>query len=387
MAQDGKTRVLIAGGGVAALETMVALRDLAEERVELTVVAPDNLFVYRPLAIAEPFGLGSVVRVPLDLLTNGCGATREQAAVLLVSPGERTVRTNRGTTLSYDELVLAFGARSEEAIPGAISFGGPRDTRAIEMLLEDLETGLVQRAVFVVPSGTGWTLPVYELALLAREHILDSHLSAEIVLVTPEEEPLATFGKDASAEVLRLFDERAIELRCGVHSQSYSDGLLQVVGGEPIEADRALTLPRLKGRPVDGIPHDADDFIPTDEFGRVEGLNHIFAAGDITRFPIKQGGLAAQQADAVAETIAREAGADVTPTPFRPVLRGLMLTGRRPAFMRAEISGGHGDTSVVGDEPLWWPSGKVAARYLGPYLTRYARSTSGARYEPSGLLL
>jgi sulfide:quinone oxidoreductase len=387
MTSRSKSRVLIAGGGVAALETMVALHELAEDRVELSLVAPDNLFFYRALAVAEPFGLGSVVRIPLDTLTAGCGATHEQAAVLVVSPDEHEVNTNRGKAIPYDELVLAFGARGEEALPGAIAFGGPIDIRAIEMLLEDLENGLVKRVVFAVPTGTGWTLPLYELALLTAEHILDVHVDAEVLLVTPEEEPLGTFGHGVSAEITKLFAERRIELRRNVHAQAFSDRLLQVIGADPIEADRVLTLPRLTGRPPEGVPRDADGFIPTDDFGRVEGLEHVYAAGDITRFPIKQGGLAAQQADAVAEVIAKAAGADITPTPFQPVLRGLMLTGRRPAFMRAELRGGHGDSSVVDSEPLWWPSGKIAARYLGPYLAKYARSTSGARYEPSGLLV
>ncbi len=387
MTPNRKPHVVIAGGGVAALETMVALRELAEERVELILVAPDSLFVYRALAVAEPFGLGSVVQVPLDTLTAGCGAAHEQAAVLMVSPDEREVRTNRGKAIPYDELVLAFGARAEEALPGAIAFGGPSDIRPIEMLLEDLEHGLVKRVVFAVPTGTGWTLPLYELALLTGEHILDAHLDGEVILVTPEDEPLGTFGHGVAAEITKLLAERGIELRTNVHARSFSDGLLQVVGGDQIEADRVLTLPRLKGRPLEGVPQDADGFVPTDDFGRVEGLEHVYAAGDITRFPIKQGGLAAQQADAVAEAIAEAAGADVSPEPFQPVLRGLLLTGRRPAFMRAEISGGHGSTAVVDHEPLWWPSGKVAARYLGPYLAKYARSASGARYEPSGLLV
>jgi sulfide:quinone oxidoreductase len=378
---------VIAGGGVAALETMVALRELAEERVELTLVAPDNLFVYRSLAVAEPFGLGSVIRVPLETLTAGCGATHEQSSVLLVEPAEQEVHTSRGTNIAYDALVLAFGARTEDALPGAIAFGGPNDTRAIEMLLEDLESGLIRRVAFAVPTGVGWTLPLYELALLTGEHILDAHVDANVVLVTPEEQPLGIFGSEASSGIATLFEERGIELRSGRHARYFEQGRLHVIGSEPIEADRVLTLPRLKGRPFDGVPQDADGFIETDDFGRVVGVPHVYAAGDITRFPIKQGGLAAQQADAVAEAIAAEAGADVSPTLFEPVLRGLMLTGRRPAFMRTELSGGHGETSVVGSDPLWWPSGKVAARYLGPYLAKYATSPSGSRYEPSGLIL
>jgi sulfide:quinone oxidoreductase len=387
MTRQEKLRVVIAGGGVAALEAMIALRELAEDRVDLTLVAPDTMFVYRPLAVAEPFGLGSVVRVPLVTLVAGCGAAHEQASALLVSPTDRELHTSRGRALTYDALVLGFGARAEEAVPGAISFAGPGDQRAVTMLLEDLEHGLVRRVAFAIPTGVGWTLPLYELALLTTEHIADNHLDAHVILVTPEEKPLAMFGNEASEGIADLFEERGIEMLTGLHAQRFDEGRLHSVGHEPIEVDRVFSLPQLRGRPFEGVPQDADGFIPTDEFGRVEGLSQVYAAGDITRFPVKQGGLAAQQADSVAEAIAAEAGADIVPTPFKPVLRGLMLTGRRPAFMRAEIAGGQGETSVIDSEPLWWPSGKVAARYLGPYLARYATSPSGSRYEPSALLL
>jgi sulfide:quinone oxidoreductase len=381
-----KLRIVIAGGGVAALETMVALRELAEERVELTLVAPDNLFVYRPLAVVEPFGLGSALRVPLKALAAGSGATHEQAAALLVSSETRELYTSRGTALPYDTLVLAFGARVEEAIPGAITFGGHGDTRAVEMLLEDLDSGLVKHVAFAIPTGVGWTLPLYELALLTAEHVLDTHLDAQVTVVTPEEQPLGIFGADATANLASLFEERRIELLTNVHAQAFQDGHLDLVGSEPLAVDRVFTLPRLKGRRIEGVPQDADGFIPTDEFGRVDGLPDVYAAGDITQFPIKQGGLAAQQADSVAESIAAEVGVELSPTPFKPVLRGLMLTGRRPAFMRAEITGGHGGASVVDSDPLWWPSGKVAARYLGPYLASHVTRPSGAGYEPSGLV-
>jgi sulfide:quinone oxidoreductase len=385
--QNKRFRVVIAGGGVAALEVMIGLRELAEERVDLTLVAPDNTFVYRPLAVAEPFGLGAVVRVPLDILVAACGATHEQASALLLTPNDRTLHTSRGRDVAYDALVLAHGARPEEAVPGAIAFGGPGDERAVSMLLEDLEHGLVQHVAFAVPTGVGWTLPLYELALLTAESILDNHLGARVILVTPEEQPLASFGREASDRIARLFEERGVEIFAAQHPQRFEDRYLQLVGGDSIEADRVFSLPRLRGRPLDGVPQDADGFIPTDEFGRVDGLRHVYAAGDITQFPIKQGGLAAQQADSIAEAIAAEVGADVVATAFKPVLRGLMLTGRRPAFIRAEITGGHGETSVVDAEPLWWPSGKIAAKYLGPYLAEHATSSSGSRYEPSGLLL
>jgi sulfide:quinone oxidoreductase len=108
------------------------------------------------------------------------------------------------------------------------------------------------------------------------------------------------------------------------------------------------------------------------------GADRVFAAGDATTFPIKQGGLATQQADAAAQTIAHELGAAVEPKPFTPVLRGVLLTGGAPLYLRAELdpqgarrSGaakrGH-LTGEVSSRALWWPPGKVAGRYLAPYL-------------------
>jgi sulfide:quinone oxidoreductase len=54
--------VVIAGGGVAGLEALLALRALAADRVDLTLIAPDDHFAYRPLAVAQPFALGASPR-------------------------------------------------------------------------------------------------------------------------------------------------------------------------------------------------------------------------------------------------------------------------------------------------------------------------------------
>jgi sulfide:quinone oxidoreductase len=387
MSAHDKFRVVIAGGGVAALEAMVAIRELAEGRIDVTLVAPDNVFTYRPLAVAEPFGLGAVLRFPLTTLTTGCGARYEQGALELVSPDARSIYTSRGRTLEYDALLVALGARVHEGLPGAVTFGGPGDMRAIEMLLEDLGGGLVRRVVFAVPTGVAWTLPLYELALLTAERVADAQVDAELMLVTPEELPLSVFGGEASTMIRSLLDDRGIAIRTGVHPRSFADCRLDFLGEDPLRADWVLTLPRLSGRIIDGIPHDKDGFIETDAFGRVAGVGDVYAAGDITAFPVKQGGIAAQQADAAAEAIAAKAGAEIVPRPFQPVLRGLVLTGGRPAFLRAEVGGGHGETSIAHEEPLWWPAGKIAARYLGPYLAERARSASGTGYEPSRLIV
>jgi sulfide:quinone oxidoreductase len=110
----------------------------------------------------------------------------------------------------------------------------------------------------------------------------------------------------------------------------------------------------------------------------------VWAAGDAIAFPVKQGGLAAQQADAVAEEIAARAGADVRPQPFRPVLRGVLLTGRGQAWMRNAVAGGDGEGEAQ-RRALFWPPTKIAGRYLSPYLTARDRTQAvGEIPQPSG---
>jgi sulfide:quinone oxidoreductase len=133
--------------------------------------------------------------------------------------------------------------------------------------------------------------------------------------------------------------------------------------------DRIVTLPRLVGPRLRGIPCGRDGFLSADAHGRLAGLDGVFAAGDATAFPIKQGGLAAQQADAVAEAIAASVGVAIDPQPFRPVLRGVLLTGRPAHYLRADISGSAGDHSIIAREALWWPPNKLCGRYLAPYLS------------------
>jgi CBS domain-containing protein len=101
---------------------------------------------------------------------------------------------------------------------------------------------------------------------------------------------------------------------------------------------------------------------------RVHGVADVYAAGDITSFTVKHGGIATQQADAAAEAIAAAAGADLEPARFRPVLRGLLLTGARPRFLRRELALDHELEPVASPEALWWPPAKIVGKYLAPFL-------------------
>jgi sulfide:quinone oxidoreductase len=367
-------RVVIAGGGVAALEAALALRRLAEERVSIELVAPEPRFWYRPLAVVEPFEGGRLHGLDLAELADACGALFILDELASVDAAGRVATTKGGAELVYDALLVATGARPVEAVAGATTFRGPADVEALSKLVAALRTGALRRVVFAVPGGVTWPLPLYELALQTATAAPD----AELTLVTHEDEPLGVFGSAASSAVAELLERHGITLRTGAYAVSFARGSLLVAPEDAIAADAVVALPRLTGTAVAGLPHDAHGFVPTDPHGRVHGLEAVFAAGDGVAFPVKQGGIATQQADAAAEAIAALAGASLEPQPFRPVLRGLLVTGEAPAFLRVELAGGAGDTSSASDEAPWWPPAKIAGRYLTPFLAERAETILAA---------
>ncbi|MDQ3090610.1 MAG: NAD(P)/FAD-dependent oxidoreductase [Actinomycetota bacterium] len=366
-------RVLVAGGGVAGLEALLALRDLAGDRVELTLVSPDPDFVYRPMAVAEPFARGHAARHRLCDIARELGAELVRGALTEVDgAGRIAITTADGPlSLSCDALLVAVGARSEPAYPQALTWTPERDPELFGGLLRDLDEGYLKRVAFIVPPGVAWALPAYELALMTAWQAWGmGHDDVEVTVYTPEDAPLGLFGAGAAAALRHDLEEAGVRVETGVYVADAPGPPKRLVlhpGERPLEAQRIVALPRAAGPNLAGLPADPRGFVLTDLHGKVADLEGIWAAGDGIAFPIKQGGLAAQQADAAAEAIAAAAGVDIEPRPFRPILRGMMLTGRGSEWMRYDAAGGGGE-EAASRRALWWPPTKIAGRYLSPYL-------------------
>src|SRR5262249_2229698 len=307
---DMPFHVVIAGGGVAALETSLALRALAEDLVRVELIAPETEFTYRPLAVAEPFRTGEVRRFPLQPLVAAAGAALRTNSVVHVDTEEKQARLDDRETVDFDAFVLAVGTQARDAVVGALTFRGPQDSTALSALRERATAGKVQRIAFVVPAGVSWPLPMYELALQTASYLSDRGTrGVEVVVVTAEEHPLGVFGREASDALAELLELRGVDVEAGRAAMAWRDGAVELAGGGSVGADAAVAAPQLFGPALSGLPHDGAGFVPTDLEGRVTGTPDIYAAGDVTQFRPKQGGLATQQADAVAAAIAREAGA------------------------------------------------------------------------------
>ena len=363
---DVVSRVVIAGGGIAGLEALIALREHLGPEHRIDLLEPGLELVERQRSVGEPFGAAPPRHFDLGRIAADHGAHLAPDQLKDVDAAARVVHTVRGDAIEYDALLVAVGARPDVAIPGALTFTGPRDVGAYRKFLGALATGRVRTVAFAVPSGVCWSLPLYELALLTADRLRASHRDGvSLVVVTPERAPLDVFGAAIAARIRALLSQRGIAVRTQTTPVRVGAGGLTVDGGELVRADWIVALPRLNGPWIAGLPHDGDGFIETDEHCAVVGVERVWAAGDGTAFPIKQGGLAAQQADAAATAIAAALGAPVDPEPFRPVLHALLLDPPGERLLDADAA------SAAGEEP-WWPASKVAARRLAPYLAAAA---------------
>jgi sulfide:quinone oxidoreductase len=361
--------VLIAGGGVAGLEAAFALRELAGGRVSVTILAPSDEFVYRPMAIGEPFTSGHARHFSLAKLAEAAHAQLVRGALAEVDPAGRTARTDRGAVLEYDAMLVCPGATMHHPHEHATRFDDSQLDELLHGLVQDVEEGYVQRLAIIVPTPMPWPFPAYELALMASERAYDMNTEMDITVLTPETAPLAVFGDEASRALSRLLADRRIDVvtsaACEVPT---AQSIVVHPGGRTLEADRIVSLPALSGPAIPGLPHDENGFIPIDEYGRVRGVDSVWAAGDATDYPLKQGGVAAQLADTVAESIAKGAGVAVEPKPFAPALVGVLLTGGTPRYLRRGSDRAGAETSALTEVPHGAHPPKIAARYLTPEL-------------------
>ena len=324
--------VTIAGGGVAALEAALALRELGAERFKLTLIAPNAEFVYRPMVVREPFAYARAQRYSMGEIAADLGVELLVERFASLDAPARIAHTEEGTQLHYDALVLALGARPHARYPRAVTLDDTRLDELMGGLLADVDGGYVEHVAFVIPARLAWPLPIYELALMTAGRAHEMGVKVAVTIATPEDAPLEIFGEGASAGVSELLAEHGITTitaaRCEV-----PDGRHVVInpGDRTIDVDRVIALPELYGPVVRGLAAGEHGFIPIDAHCGVRGVERVYAAGDATDYAVKYGGIAAQQVDTAAEAIAALAGTAGRAVPFHPVIHGILLTGGPPA--------------------------------------------------------
>lgn len=370
-------QVVVIGCGVAALETAIGLHECPNVHVDVTMICPSTDFDYRPFAVLEPFGIRHVEKMPISTLLDGCGVRVVRDKVSRIDQAFSRVMTSGGELVDFDALVVTTGAEPVEGLRGAVTIGDASATVKLTHMLRELDAGIVKRIAFVAPTGASWTLPMYEMALLtaarAKNH---AHPDVKILAITTEQMPLQIFGEQATERVSELLEEAGVELHTSVRSRSFSDGRITTITGQEIPVERVVALPNLVGRRIPGLPHDANGFLPIDRHGLVATTDAIYAAGDITNFPVKQGSIAAQQADAIVSALAVRFGDEQEARPFTPRLHAVLLSEKASTFIRASDDGGPHRGADVSDEPLWEDAEKIFSRHLSQRMQRFRAATT-----------
>ena len=281
--------VLIAGGGVAALEAVLALEDLAGARVRMELLTPADEFVFRPLMVGEPFDRTEARSVPLRDLLAGRPVRHVRDGLAAVDAAAGRVHTTSGTDRDYDALVVAtrrpqrrVGAWRADVRRSGLrqrlpeSAGGPR-------------VGARRRVVRARPrSRLGG--PVYELALLTAAHLSERGTFAGRRRSSRRSEcrsPRSASRPAATSPI--CWSAVASRLRTGVEPREATDGVLLLTNGDAVPADRVVALPRPQGPRIAGLRAGPEGFVPVHEYGRVRGLEHVYAAGDVDRLSAEAG--------------------------------------------------------------------------------------------------
>ena len=247
-----RRRLLVAGGGVGAVEALLALRELAPETFDVTLLAPGPALVLAPESVAEATGGPTASRFDLAAIAADLGVKHVPDALDAIDVSERRATTRDGTTLDYDALLLALGAMPGPALPGALRFGGMRDVPAVRSALERTAEAACPTIAFVATGGVGWTLPLYELATLVAARFEDEGRERSLIVVTPEAEPLSVFGHTASRQVAHHLTQLGIHVKTATMAETFENGHLWLAAGGSIEADVAIALPEPRGPEVPG---------------------------------------------------------------------------------------------------------------------------------------
>src|SRR5579863_169874 len=370
-AANGAFKVVIAGGGVAALEAALALHQLAPgDWVEVTIIAPNEEFRYRPLMVHEPFKPAPTAGYSVAEIAERAGARLLVDSFKWLEPKARVLHTDKGRDVHYDAVLLAMGARTHPRFRDVLTLDESHIAEQLKGLLEALDRGSLNRVAFVVPSLPIWSLPAYELALMTANRAAAQGKDVAVLIVTPEDSPLSALGINASTEVAELLARAGVttitSATCQIREQNRID--LYPLRSS-ILVDQIISLPELYAPSLPGVPTSAErGFVTIDSHGAVHGLKGVYAAGDLTDTLVKHGGLSADQADVAAHTIAALAGAPVEPRQLRPALHVMLLGAEQPLYIRSQMLGEHGVDLEFSRVPLWQPAQRLQSEYLGPVL-------------------
>ncbi|MFM8599762.1 MAG: NAD(P)/FAD-dependent oxidoreductase [Mycobacterium sp.] len=280
----GATGIVIVGGGLAAVRVCEQLRKSGDDR-PITLVAAEDYPPYDRPPLSKEFlvdrakTLADVALKPAEFYTEHRITVRSGSAARSLDTSAQTLTLEDGSTLGYDELIVATGLTPKR-------IGSWPDLTGIHVLrsladataLRD-HAATATRAVIVGAGFIGC-----EVAASLRA------LGVEVVLVEPQPTPLAgVLGEEVGRLVARLHRDAGVDVRTGTGvSEVRGERAVREVllsDGEVVAAD--LVVLGIGSRPAtawlagSGVDLDpGDGGVLCDAAGRTSA-GHVWALGDV----------------------------------------------------------------------------------------------------------
>ncbi|HSO89235.1 MAG TPA: FAD-dependent oxidoreductase [Draconibacterium sp.] len=287
-------KVLILGGGFAGIQTAIQLQKSG--RFQVTLVSDRDFLYLYPISIWIPVHIKELsdVKVPLAKIQKKYPFEIIIDTVKEIHAANRQVSCEK-QTLSYDYLVVAFGAdkMKHKGQENTLSICGKPE---VAVSIRDGIDALIQKGSGKIAIGFGGNPkdksavrggPAFELIFNIHNMLKKKKIrrNFDLTFFAPMDEPGAKMGKGALPMLNKMFGHYKIEKRFGKKITEFEPGAVVFEDGSKLESDLTLFIPASAGHHVlqtSDLPLTEAGFIKIDTNCQVHGFQDVYAIGDIS---------------------------------------------------------------------------------------------------------
>jgi len=287
-------RVLVLGSGFAGLwAALGAARRLDElgaapGAVDITVISSQP---FHDIRVRNYEADLSPCRIPLRELLDPAGIGHITADVTGIDASAALVSTVGGATHGYDRLVLAVGSKvAKPDLPGLGEFGYDVDTydgaTKLQAHIRDLagrKSDPASAAAVVVGAGLTGIETACELPQMLTG-ALGAGVTPRVILVDHNPRVGSDMGDSARPVIEAALADNKVDTMTGVGVVGVDERSVTLSSGEVIPAATLVWCAGMRANRLTaqfGVPCDRLGRLPVDDYLRVEGVDDVFAAGDV----------------------------------------------------------------------------------------------------------
>ncbi len=301
-----KKRLVIIGGGFAGLNL---LKKLDNKRWDVTLIDRNNFHSFPPLFYQvassglDPGSISFPLRREMRHRHMN-GVSYHMGNVKTIDTINKQVET-QFETISYDQLVIAAGTTNNYFnIPDLEKFvytlkSTAEALRCRNAILDRLERAALSKdpeerrrlLSFAIigggPAGVEIAGALGEMKryILKREYPNISVDEVTVTLIEGTDKLLRTMSEQASREALEYMGHLMVNVRLNKLMKSYENNTITFADGEELYSEMVIWTAGVIGEPFTFVGKEPQygpgRRFAVDEYGRVEGVQDVFALGDI----------------------------------------------------------------------------------------------------------